>query len=118
VNSLRSQKCRDCPTIVSTRQYLGRPVLCPKCKTRIKSANDARRWRRNHELLNDPDSYIVIYDPDEAGGFSSGSEFHRDDIRCMLKYNCFTIGTRLKNMRGKLFVIKETIDGKHELAIV
>jgi hypothetical protein len=112
-HNIRVIECYICGCSVYTTAARS---MCPDCQEdRKRELNKIKNYKnRSHKLK--AGFYMVEYDPDTDYGFSKGAEFSRIEILNMLKKGCFTPFTRLKNMRGKIFIIINSI-GKNQKLI-
>lgn len=98
-------RCNVCDEMVLTTAPR---AMCPECKQ--QRAHERAILRSMHyKPTIDADAYIVIYDPIpvEDGGFKKGAVINREEMMNMLHPVCssFTIGTKLTNKLGDVFVV-------------
>ncbi len=98
-------QCYVCGSDISTTAS---KAMCEEC--REERAHERSRLRYvNYKPKIDADAFIVIYDPipPEDGGFSRGALINREEMRHMLQPVCasFTVGTKLTNVAGEIYVV-------------
>ena len=105
----RYAKCIDCGVGVLTRQNGGHDILCKEHKAKRRADRDKRKHEHRYMPIGDPDSYIVIDDPDKGYGYRPGAVMICAQVKFMLleSYQGFTPGTILTNKAGKLFEIRK-----------
>ena len=101
---LRWVECYICGELVQTTAPKS---MCPECRE-MRVAERARERNKGRIKQMCIGSYIVEYDPDTDYGFRVGAIFGGIEIAAMLVpgISAFTPGTRLKNARGEIFVVK------------
>jgi hypothetical protein len=57
----------------------------------------SRRWRGKMSGINGSNSWIIVNDPLEQGGFHPDAKFSEEDVVNMLRFRTFTLGTILRH---------------------
>ena len=106
-------RCSYCDELVLTN---GSRATCPECK-RERERDRCMRHRMQYKAVPRVSAYIVVYDPDDIGGFPIGAVISHEQLKYMLMAtNCsFTPGTLLKDSAGDIFIIKVDKRGGEKL---
>jgi hypothetical protein len=87
--------------------------MCDDCREERRIERQRLRNKGYKKKMIGRGSLMVIYDPDREYGYSIGAIFDGESVKAMLApfASGFTPGTKLRNCRGEIFVVKRKSTG-------